>query len=965
MRVMPSLPRSGLGLTLLATFVAAAPAQQARRLGQPAQKSVAQPSAEPLKTLVRPTHFEWNELRQLQASLPPMALSVEQPKQATTKQPIGGVVPEMELPDLGLPRPDVQPGHARPVAPQGDIERLAPCASFPGIPPAGSTDWAGQGDATGAIYPPNGAGSVGPNHLMVMAANTTLIQDRLGATISTVDTLVFWTALAPASVTYCRLDYDGVSGRWLATARGGAGVGACTIMWAISTTDDPTGGWDFYSVPADPALAPPTFPDGLKMGYNETWVAVTADMYSSTVAGGNQGSRLYTLDLGEATDGDFDPVTIATFIAGFTTAVTGLFTPVVNFRNVPVRSLDDSIADLWILNSRATSGTNVAWQVMRITGTGAAPAVAPTPGSPFGGALSLMFIPINYTNLRQGVPQAGDVRLLDPLQPDGTFASTRARIQDAVVRNGHIYIVHGSGLPGPNAATPTSNGVSFYELDPTLPFAYDGVTGVGPFVQQVQVTDGVNTTMMHPSIAVNCANDVLIGFSRSDVLKDPEAAYMMRLGTDALNTMGPTTTLKLGDDSWWQVIAPPGSPTIGAWGNYSSTAIDPNDDKTLWTLQPYAAARVGVLDSDSRWGTWWGRLGDCEIRPVITDHPDGLNSCIGNPVSFSVTATTGSNVLTYQWRLNGVDILGATSDTYSIPSVIGTDEGTYDVVICGCGQEISLPAILEFDEPTITTQPQEYTAGLGEVAAFFVVATPSIGSLSYQWFHNNDPVGIDDDILAVGPVVGQDYGPYHCIVTDGCGTIQTITVLLRPPIVTNKTEPAPHTDIVVEPKAQIGCVNDSVAFSIVAAPGGSTYQWRKDGADIPFETSDTLVLNGLAFADAGLYDVLVDIGSEVLESHVGILAMADNPVITNQPDSVVVNGPQLVVFSLTATGQGPLTYQWKHEAPTGSVFLDIPGATNPVYMIEDAPPSAAGRYRCTVKNQCGVTQSITCRLTFL
>ncbi len=65
-------------------------------------------------------------------------------------------------------------------------------------------------------------------------------------------------------------------------------------------------------------------------------------------------------------------------------------------------------------------------------------------------------------------------------------------------------------------------------------------------------------------------------------------------------------------------------------------ALDPNDDTTLWTLQPYAEARAGGLDADSRWGTWWGRLGDCEIRPVITLQPVGDSGCIGDMFSFTV-----------------------------------------------------------------------------------------------------------------------------------------------------------------------------------------------------------------------------------------------------------------------------------------------------------------------------------------
>jgi len=49
-------------------------------------------------------------------------------------------------------------------------------------------------------------------------------------------------------------------------------------------------------------------------------------------------------------------------------------------------------------------------------------------------------------------------------------------------------------------------------------------------------------------------------------------------------------------------------------------------------------------------------------------------------VTFSVEAV-GSPTLSYQWRKNGVNILGATTSSYSLPSVLATHAGTYSVVV--------------------------------------------------------------------------------------------------------------------------------------------------------------------------------------------------------------------------------------------------------------------------------------------
>jgi Ig-like domain-containing protein len=960
--------RNFVGLAMLTAFVPQAQTQEARQVIRPTQKL----EAAPIRVSVPPAQFEWNELVQIQASLPRLGLPVDQApfigEQGTNEMG--------EAKDIVVPMPGVQPvrNHAgnylRPEtsAPQGDIERLISCTGFPVIP-AASLSTIGQPDGPDSfatLFPrPNAAGSVGPNHLMVMAPNITLIQNRLGATISSVDTITFWSPLAPASVTYCRLDYDQVSDRWIATARGGAGVGACSILFAISDTDDPTGGWDYYSVPADPGLT--TFPDGLKMGYNQNWVVVTADMYSSTVAGGNQGSRLYTFDMAAALAGG--PVTANTFPSSYVFTLTGQGNALVNWRNIPTRSLDGSLADIHLLNSRLATAANILFQMVRITGTGPAPTLAVTPNSLFAptATASLMFIPFDYTNSRQAVFQVGDVRNIDPLQTDGTFASTRARLADAVVRNGKLWIVQNSGLPGPAAAVATQNGLGFYELDPAGPLA-DPFTSVGPFNQQVQITDGINTTCFYPSISVNCAEDVLIGFSRSDATKNLEAAYCMRLGSDPVDTMGPTTLLKAGESSWWQ-LGPPPATTLGAWGYYSSTSIDPNDDTTMWTLQPYAATRVGAADADSRWGNWWGRLGDCEILPVITSDPVGISGCVGDPASFSVVATTGSNPLSYQWRLNGADILGANSDTYSIVSTVAADEGVYDVVVSGCGSVISQTATLEFGEPTITTQPTDYIAALGDPAAFFVVATPILGSLNYQWFHGNTPVGNNDDIFILGATVASDYYPsneYHCVVSDDCGPIASSTVKLMYPPKGNFAQPEFSLHIFKNPTSVFGCTGESATFSVVAFPPTVSYEWRKDGTPIvPPETGSSLTLNGLSAADVGSYDCVVSLGSASRTSAAAGLTVNDGPTVTVHPSpaSQNVDPGDFVSYSVTATGTGTLTYQWqkKPQVPFAT-YDDIPGAVGDSLTIGPINSSDAGQYRCVVRNACGLDRSAGARI---
>ncbi|MCW5785050.1 MAG: hypothetical protein KIT39_17175, partial [Nitrospirales bacterium] len=53
--------------------------------------------------------------------------------------------------------------------------------------------------------------------------------------------------------------------------------------------------------------------------------------------------------------------------------------------------------------------------------------------------------------------------------------------------------------------------------------------------------------------------------------------------------------------------------------------------------------------------------------------------------------------------------------------------------------------------------------------------------------------------------------------------------------------------------------------------------------------------------------------------------------ITTQPSSVRVTAPALATFTVVATGEPPLTYQWHRQDPGGGRFADIEGATSDTY----------------------------------
>ncbi|MBL8028365.1 MAG: SUMF1/EgtB/PvdO family nonheme iron enzyme, partial [Fibrobacteres bacterium] len=66
--------------------------------------------------------------------------------------------------------------------------------------------------------------------------------------------------------------------------------------------------------------------------------------------------------------------------------------------------------------------------------------------------------------------------------------------------------------------------------------------------------------------------------------------------------------------------------------------------------------------------------------PVITTEPTAQSKRFGESVTFSVIAT-GNPVPTYQWKKNGISIVGATASSYTIPCIVLADSGTYSVYV--------------------------------------------------------------------------------------------------------------------------------------------------------------------------------------------------------------------------------------------------------------------------------------------
>ena len=350
------------------------------------------------------------------------------------------------------------------------------------------------------------------------------------------------------------------------------------------------------------------------------------------------------------------------------------------------------------------------------------------------------------------------------------------------------------------------------------------------------------------------------------------------------------------------------------------------------------------------------------IAPTIATQPVNQTVTAGNNASFTVVAN-GTAPLSYQWRLNGANIVGATSATLSLTSVTtGQSGGSYSCVVTNiAGSVTSSAATLTVNAapiaPTITTQPVSRSVTAGTNVSFTVAASGT-APLSYQWRLNGaNLAGATSATLTLTSVTtGQSGGSYSCLVSNVAGTATSSVAVLT----VNAAPVAPT--ITTQPASQTVTAGNNASFTVVASGTAPlSYQWRLNGANIVGATSATLTLSSVTTGQSGgSYSCFVSNVAGTVTSSAAILtvnAAAVAPTITTQPVSRTVTAGTNVSFTVAATGTAPLNYQWRFNG------ANIVGATSATLTLTSVTTGQSGSYSCVVTNAGGSATSAEAVLT--
>jgi hypothetical protein len=237
---------------------------------------------------------------------------------------------------------------------------------------------------------------------------------------------------------------------------------------------------------------------------------------------------------------------------------------------------------------------------------------------------------------------------------------------------------------------------------------------------------------------------------------------------------------------------------------------------------------------------------------TITMQPVDATVQEGAAATFSVVAED-PDPLTYQWRRNGDDIAGATGATYVTPATTRADNGArYSVVIGnGAGSITSDEALLTVTEavgpPTLALQPADVTVRAGD-SATFVVAACGPGPFTYQWRRNGVAIeGATGYSYTTPPTTDADNGAVFSVVVGNAGAATVTSADARLTVISTLVPPA----ITSQPQNAGVAEGSSATFTVVATGPGLTYQWRRNGVDIPGATAATYTTPVTTFADDG------------------------------------------------------------------------------------------------------------------
>jgi uncharacterized protein (TIGR02145 family) len=387
--------------------------------------------------------------------------------------------------------------------------------------------------------------------------------------------------------------------------------------------------------------------------------------------------------------------------------------------------------------------------------------------------------------------------------------------------------------------------------------------------------------------------------------------------------------------------------------------------------------------------------------PEVTVQPGNQSVCEYTNTSFSITASGyGAASFAYQWQVstdNGSnwsnitaagaepEYSGYDTDELLLTDVVLTNDGyMYRCIVSGvCAPDATSNAgtLSVNPAPEVIDSPQHATICVGTNTTFSVNASGH-GILTYQWQVSTDGGSIYNNITAAGSnptyanwttatlgvnavAIGNNNYRYRVLVSGDC----------QPPYLSDNAiltvQPAPA--VTDNPDNVNVCEGLSANFDVTATGPGLTYRWQvsTDGG-----SNWSNIINGAPYFNATTTELLINpvsltMNGNLYKAHImgdcnpstnssqALLTVYAAPTANTHPSDSEICENANTSFSVTASGQGTLGYQWQLSTDGGSNWNNLSNGgvysnvTSSTMNITAAPASMnAYRYRTEVSGDC-------------
>lgn len=437
----------------------------------------------------------------------------------------------------------------------------------------------------------------------------------------------------------------------------------------------------------------------------------------------------------------------------------------------------------------------------------------------------------------------------------------------------------------------------------------------------------------------------------------------------------------------------------------------PSGNQTLrWSYTKSTSVSVG---SDR---AWVDRVEFKAAPVVITAHPQSQNVDPGT-TTFLTVGVSGAPPFSYQWRMNGTNLLesarvrGVTTSMLTLSNVTTANAGNYSVIVVNGSAIVAssnaqvqvntlIPLAEAVDAPdyiwtssgsapwvgqTTVSQDGSDAARSGRIGdsqtTAFSTTITGPGTVGWWWRvssqTNSDQLrfyvnGTQQQFIS-GEVdwqwrtfnlpAGNQIIEWRYVKNASVAQGEDRGWVDQVVYVPNNTPTAPI--FVSNPSHRTAVAATTASFT--GAAFGSTplsYQWLfngaalANGAGISGVTTTNLTISGVHAGHAGFYSLQASNAAGLAQTVPAQLTVVTAPLITQPPvDRHVVAG-STATFAVTAIGQAPLSYQWLFNGTNIVNGGKFSGANTPTLSIANAQAAEQGLYSVIVSNAAGTAVSM-------